>query len=104
MGERSAANPIRMYSRRFVTIDMVAGDYSLITLAEVNVYLLALYSLRFLPFTFFFSALKSEQSFSFVPLAILSMCQEFTLLSFPSRRALESNHFSMLKAMYSESK
>jgi hypothetical protein len=66
LGDRPSATLICMYSRRFATIDLVAGDYSLITLAEVNVYLLALYSLRFLPFTFSFS-IKIGAVSSFCP-------------------------------------
>jgi len=80
---------------------MVAGDYSLITPAEVNVYLLALYSLRFLPFSFFSSASKSEQSFSFVSSAILSMCQDKSLSAL-SRRAQKLHDFARLKVMYGE--
>jgi hypothetical protein len=63
-----------------VAIDMVAGDYSLITPAEVNVYLLALYSLRFLPFIFF-SSIKIGAVFFFCPFChTLHVSRLFTLI------------------------
>ena len=71
MGDHSATKPIRMYSRWGVAIDMVAGDYSLITQLRLMYTCLHCTVYAFLPFSFFLEHLKLEHSFSFVPPSFL---------------------------------
>ncbi|THX96201.1 hypothetical protein D6D08_00935 [Aureobasidium pullulans] len=65
MGDHSATKPIRMYSRWGVAMDMVAGDYSLITQLRLMYTCLHCTVYAFLPFSFFSRASKIGALFFF---------------------------------------